>query len=109
MFFDELLVQQKVGQQIAKIRLLAAMGDFPGNFWEGRRVGRCPLELFRAVLESWMNSACGPARSCPGKPEAADIFITYGLPPFPPTSDCFFKLCVIVLCFRVWSYAIVGL
>ena len=35
------------------------MGGVPRNFWEGRRGGRCPLKLFRAVLESWMNSgAC---------------------------------------------------
>ena len=58
-FFDEVLLRQKVGQQITKMRLLAAMADFLSNFWEGWRVGRCPLKLFRAVLESWMNSGIG--------------------------------------------------
>ena len=58
-FFDEFLVPQKVGQQIAEMRLLAAVGDFPRKFWQGWRVGRCPLKLFRAVLESWMNSGIG--------------------------------------------------
>ena len=56
--------RQRVGQN-EENKIWSGQGRFPGQLWGGSASRRCPLKLFRASLESWMNSGTGSCTLVP--------------------------------------------
>ena len=97
--FLKILWSAKSWPKICKLDFKASKGDLGSNFWKGRRVRRCPLKLFRAVLEFWMNSS---AWSCTLVPRQAGGGGYLRAPPYPPTPQD--GACKIYLEFYVLSW-----